>query len=132
MTKYKNNTGHFVIFGVPKEDGGAFFYNVEIGAVVEIPEDIEWRAKDAGLVPLKEVKPVIKPQPVQPIEPKKKESNWVIPELKKIKGLGIKTMQEISEEYDSIEEVVSAIKNKTFRVGGVDKDKIKDILKVVR
>lgn len=132
MVKYKNISDHFTIFAIPKEDGGAIFFNAPIGAIIEVPIGEEWRAKDAGLIPLEEVKPVIKPQPVQPIESKKKESNWIIPELKKIKGLGIKTMQEISEEYDSIQEVVSAIKNKTFRVGGVDKDKMKEILRVVR
>lgn len=126
MAKYKNETDHFVKFCIPFPDGGARWFSAPVGAVIDVPAGEEWRAKDRGLTLLEEVKKPV-PQPIS-----KKKENEIIPELRKVKGLGKKTIEEISEEYNSIEEVVKAIKSNKFSVGGVDKVKQREILKVVK
>jgi len=42
--------------------------------------------------------------------------------------LGSKTIDEIAEEYDSIEDIIADIKAGKFSVGGIDKKKKEEIL----
>lgn len=127
MTKYKNNTGKLVSFSFP-EGMSMRWITVEPNNVAEIPDSETWRAEAFNLT---KVSGTEKPKeiPKQPEFVKKKGK--MIPELLKIKGLGLKVVEEISEEYDTIQEVVRDIKNKKFRVGGIDKVKQNLILRGV-
>jgi len=52
--------------------------------------------------------------------------------LLKIKGIGKKSVSEILEEYDSVENIISDIESDKFIVGGIDKKKISQILKTLK
>jgi hypothetical protein len=117
--KFKNLTGRLVSFSVVSGETNRW-YTVEQNGIIEVPDSEGWRAKASGLTPTSES--------IAKIE-KKKEENRLEKALEKIKGLGKKARDEICEEYDTPEEVISAIKKGTFRVGGVDKDKKSLLLK---
>lgn len=114
-------------------DGSPFWVNAEPNDTIDIPENHGYRALAHGFVKVGEEKKgseildkkitevgkfVLKPA----LKKKVKD------ELRKIKGLGSKTIEEISEEYDSIEDIISDIKAGKFSVGGIDKKKKEEIL----
>jgi hypothetical protein len=110
--KFKNTTGKLVSFSVSIGETNRWF-TVEPNGIVEVPDAEGWRAKASGLVPVSGDAKV----------EKKKEENSLEKALEKIKGLGKKAVEEICEEYDTPEEIVSAIKKGKFNVGGVNKEK---------
>ena len=118
--KFKNLSDLFKNFAIPQSDGSLKWVNMPPNEVMDIPDSEAWRARANGLSEIAESKP--KPEATKPSKKKVEDI------LKKIKGLGKKAIEEILEEYDSIEEIRKDIVAKKFRVGGVDKIKLKEIL----
>jgi hypothetical protein len=120
MVKYRNATDSFNSFAIPQPDGSIRTYNAVSNAVIDVPAEEGWRAEAFGFVKA-EASVTVKPE----IKPMKS----ILPQLRKIKGLGPKIIDEIAEEYDDVATLVKDIKAKKFNVGGVDKDKEKLLLK---
>jgi endonuclease III-like uncharacterized protein len=131
--QFKNVSGSFKNVCIPYPEGPRWF-TAEPNGIIDMPEEEGWRAIAHGFVKVgeekkgSEVKDLKtfgeKPLVVQPSFTKKKVKD----ELRKIKGLGSKTIDEIVEEYDSIEDIISDIKAGRFSVGGVDRKKKEEIL----
>lgn len=119
MIQYKNPKNRLISFS-----DGIRRYNAEPNGVIEVPDSEGWRAEAFGLIRIGAIAKI-------PVIIKKKESK-IIPQLEKVKGLGKKAIEEILEEYDSLEEIIADIKAKKFKVGGVDKAKQNLILKLVK
>lgn len=122
MTLYQNKTNSLKSFAIPLSDGTVQWFNAVPNEIVDIPAEEGIRAREFGFVPVDKTKEII-----TTVEPKKKE-NEVIKALSKVKGLGYKIIQEIAEEYDSLDKIKADIRAKKFSVGGVDKAKEKIIL----
>ena len=125
MTKFKNVSGKFNSFCIPLPNG-PFWINAEPNEIVEVPDAEAWRARASGFEAIEG-----KIEEKKPIEvPKKKDK--LLEALSKIKGLGEKVLEEIAEEYASVDEIVADIKAHKFRVGGIDKKKEELILKTFK
>jgi hypothetical protein len=132
--QYRNVSGKLNDVCIPYPEGPKWF-TAEPNGIIDMPEEEGWRAIAHGFVKVGEEKKgseikdlkIIKEIPLGPV-PKKKVKD----DLLKIKGLGEKAIDEIAEEYDSIEEIITDIKNKKFSVGGIDKKKKDDILKMFK
>jgi len=119
--KFKNLTGSFKSFAIPLQDGSVRWVSASPNEVVDVPDNEAWRAVLKGLIKVEKEE-----KPKEPVKPVKKK---IEDELVKIKGIGPKMAEEIAEEYDSVDEMLSDIKKKKFRVGGVDKIKLDLIAK---
>lgn len=133
--QFRNVSGKLSSVCIP-DPKGPIWFTTEPNGIIDIPEEEGWRALAHGFIKVGEEKKgnevkdlkIIgeKPLMIQPSFTKKK----VINDLFKVKGLGRKTIEEISEEYDSIEDIISDIKAGKFSVGGIDKKKKEEILKI--
>jgi len=131
--QFKNATDKLANICIPYPEG-PMWITAEPNAIVDVPEEHAFRALAHGFVKVgeekkgSEVKDLKifgeKPLVIQPSFTKKKVKD----ELRKIKGLGSKVIDEIAEEYDSIEDIISDIKVGRFSVGGIDKKKKEEIL----
>ena len=119
MVKYRNATDSFNSFAIPQPDGSIRTYNAVSNAVIDVPAEAGWRAEAFGFVKAEASVPIAKLA----------FEKSILPQLRKIKGLGPKIIDEIAEEYDDVATLVKDIKAKKFNVGGVDKDKEKLLLK---
>jgi len=130
--QFKNATDKLANICIPYPEG-PMWITAEPNAIVDVPEEHAFRALAHGFVKVGEEKKgseildkkitevgkfVLKPA----LKKKVKD------ELRKIKGLGSKVIDEIAEEYDSIEDIISDIKAGKFSVGGIDKKKKEEIL----
>lgn len=135
--QFKNVTDKLASVCIPYSEGPQWF-TAQPNGLIDIPEEHAFRALAHGFIKVGEEKKgnevknlkIIgeKPLVIQPSFTKKKVKD----ELRKIKGLGSKTIDEIAEEYDSIETIISDIKAGKFSVGGVDKKKKEEILKIFK
>ena len=130
--QYRNVSGSFRNVCIPYPEGPKWF-SAEPNGIIDIPEEEGWRAIAHGFIKVGEEKKsseikdlkIIKEVLLEPKNPKKKVKD----DLSKVKGLGRKAIDEIAEEYDSIEDIVSDIKSGKFSVGGINQKKENDILK---
>jgi len=130
--QFKNATDKLANICIPYPEG-PMWITAEPNAIVDVPEEHAFRALAHGFVKIGEEKKgseildkkitevgkfVLKPA----LKKKVKD------DLSKVKGLGKKAIDEIAEEYDSIEDIISDIKAGRFSVGGIDKKKKEEIL----
>lgn len=106
ITKHKSNP---IIL---KEFGGNVFYDKETHAIVGIC--IRKQVFDESQLQTKKVNENLRAK------------------LFSIKGLGEKATEEILEEYNSEKDILKAIEDNSFSVGGIGKEKISELKKVLK
>jgi len=102
--KYRNVSGSFKSFSIPRPTGTPVWVNAESKAIIDIPEDDGWRAEAFGFVRLDKlsIKPVevIEPKIEQPKKHTEKElAKMTKPQQKKLlKSLGAKSIPALERD----------------------------------